>query len=240
MVVQVEDVGKEIFCLQDRKMALLALVEVIEELLNVVESIATSSLTCPLHASSVVVEDNGEQHVHQEENSKDYKGDKVESVPRARVVGREHHVWEVGGRDEHSHLVVGVPHRVEQSELLEGAIDDEVSNRCEVANVDENAGQDDDGVFEVVDHALQVLSNRAEKDDADPGPTQVVHVRVLVKDGCPDDVQRADKLDNKENPVADFLCPCEAAPLELEITEEAEAQEAEQVYGGADERNDLG
>jgi len=54
---------------------------------------------------------------------------------------------------------------------LEGALNDEVADCCEVSNVQKDTHEHNDRVLKVVEDRLEVLADGAEEDYAHPGPT---------------------------------------------------------------------
>ena len=73
----------------------------------------------------VVVEDDTQQHVHEEEHTKEDKDNKVNRVPGARIVGIEHDIGVVRRRYQNDELPEGLAQRYEGCVARHGPIEDE-------------------------------------------------------------------------------------------------------------------
>ena len=131
--------GEKVLSFIDSQPALVTLIVLIKELSDILHSLTTPRLTCPSNATLIVVEDDGEEDVHEEKNSKGDEEAEEESVPGGSVVGRQHDVREVRSSDEDDELEVSVFKGIEFAELLEGTFNDEKSDSRKVSNIEKNA-----------------------------------------------------------------------------------------------------
>ena len=163
----------------------------------------------------IVFEDYTQKYVHKEEDPENDESNEVYSVPCARVISLKHDVREIWSRDEHDQLVKSVTVRVKICIPLERSLQYEEAYRGKVADVEEDAAQDYEGVLEVVDDTFKVLPDRAKEDYADPRATQVVDVGVLVENGRSNDISWAYQHNSNKDPVAQFVPFSQRSPFLL-------------------------
>lgn len=104
--------------------------EGISALLEVVDRAINALLICRV--------ENGQQKIHQEEQSNYEVHNKESGIPSLLAVRGQHHIWIVGSCQEHKHVEEGVVQIGESFNAFDGACEETAAHPRKVKYVDDN------------------------------------------------------------------------------------------------------